>query len=210
MTMRPVYYTFTPAAENTNTIANDAAALAGAAFPLSVDQTSDGLAHKLIITPSGSVTGNYTVSGIDADGQAVTETLATSTTNPVTTANFYKDNIVVLAPSGIGANTVDIGWVDEFASQTIPMEIFNVSFASITAKLSGTANFDIEVTNSDIRASYSPPPSQTDYTWLNDANFTNKSATLTANLATHARAIRLVVNSYSTGAVLGLEIVTPR
>ena len=211
MTMRPVYYAFAPAAEDTDGLAEDVTATSGEPFTLITDETGDGLAHKLVITPSGSVTGNYTISGLDADGQAVSEVLATNTTSAVTTVNFYASGIVVLAPAGLGAETVDIGWADEFASQTIPLEIFTDSaHTSAQVTLSGTANFDIEGTMSDIRASYSPPPSQDDYTWLNDANFTNKTASLAANLATNWRAIRLVINSYSTAAVLNLAIITPR
>jgi len=210
MTMRPAYYTLTPADEDTNGFANDVTAASGAAFTLITDETPDGLAHKVVITPSGSVTGSYTITGLDADGVSHSETLATNTTSAVTSVNTYASSLVVLAPAGLGAETVDIGWADEVTSQTIPLEIFSVNPASIEATLTGTAGFDIEVTNSDIRASYSPPPSQSDYSWLNDANFTAKSASLIANIATPVRAIRAVINSYSSGAVLKLAIVTPR
>lgn len=211
MTMRPVYYSFAPADEDTNGFANDVTAADGDPFTLITDETPDALAHKVVITPSGSVTGNYVISGIDADGQAVSETLATDTTNAVTSVNTYASGLVVLAPAGLGAETVDIGWADEFTSKTIPLEFYlQGDRPSIQATLSGTANFDVEVTNSDIRASYSPPPSQSDYAWLNDANFTNKSASLIATLATIVRACRLAVNSYSSGATIELAIVTPK
>lgn len=209
MTMRPVYYTFDLADEDTDGFADDVTAASGAAFTLITDETPDGLAHKVVITPSGSVTGNYTISGIDADGQAVSETLATDTINAVTSANFYASGLVVLAPSGLTSETVDIGWVDEVASQTIPLEIYlkeGPPFCQIA--LTGTAGFDIEDTLSDIRQS--PQVDQQSYTWLNDANFTNKSASLAAQLAVVARATRLVVNSYSSGAEFELAIVTPR
>ena len=211
MTMRPVYYDFAPAAEDTNGFANDVTAASGQPFTLAATVSGDDLAHKVVITPSGSVTGNYTISGLDADGQTQSETLATDTVNAVTSVNYYSSLTSVLAPSGLGAGTVDIGWADEFCSQTIPVEVFvKEGPPNCQVTLTGTANFDIEDTLSDIRASYSPPPGQNDYTWLNDANFTAKSASLAVALAVIARAIRLVVNSYTTGATLQLAIVTPR
>lgn len=211
MSMRPLYLTFTPSTEDTDAIANDVTAASGDPFTLIRDTTGDGLAHKIVITPSGSVTGNYTISGLDADGQSESETLATDTTNAVTSVNYYASDIVVTAPSGLGAETVDIGWADEFVSQTIPVEtLINGNTVNVQVTLTGTANFDIEDTMSDIRASYSPPPAQMDYTWLNDANFTNKSASLSAPLAVVARAIRLIINSYSASAVLKLAVITPR
>lgn len=104
------------AAQDTDNIANNVTAASGVAFTLITDETSDGLAHKLIITPSGSVTGNYTITGLDADGTAQSETLATNTTNAVTSVKHYATSIVVTAPAGLGAETVDIGWTA--ASQT--------------------------------------------------------------------------------------------
>ena len=212
MTMRPVYYTFSPDDEDTDGFANNVTAASGAAFTLITDETPDGLAHKVVITPSGAVTGNYTITGKDADGVETTETLATDAANAVTSARFYASDIVVTAPSGLGAETVDIGWADEFASQTLPLEIYlrNGALVGCQVTLSGTANFDIEDTMSDIRGDPNSPPEQADLTWLNDANFTAKSASLSAQLAVLARAIRLVINSYSSGAVLTLAIVTPR
>lgn len=210
MTMRPVYYSFAPADEDTNGFANDVTAASGTPFTLITDETPDGLAHKVVITPSGSVTGSYTITGEDADGISHTETLATDTTNAVTSVNTYKAGLVVLAPSGLGAATVDIGWADEFTSKTIPLEIFSEQPATCAVELTGTANYDLESTLDDIRATYSPPPSQSDYVWFNETNFTNKSADTQAVLIGHPRALRLAVNSYSSGAVLKLAIITPR
>ena len=211
MTMRPVYYTLDLTDEDTNGFANDVTAASGAAFTLITDETPDGIAHKVVITPSGAVTGNYTITGLDADGIETSETLATDAANAVTSVNFYASELVVTAPSGLGAETVDIGWADEAVSQTIPLEIYtDRGTVSAQVDLTGTANFDLETTLSDIRATTSPPPAQDDYLWLNDANFTAKTASLQAQLATTARAVRLVVNSYSSGALLELGLITPR
>ena len=210
MTMRPKYLTFDPATEDTDGLANNVTAAAGVALTLAANDAGDSLAHKIIITPSGAIAGDFTITGLDADGQPQSETLASDTANAVTSAKYYSSVTSVLAAT-LGAETVDIGWVDEFASKTIPLEIYTDSGnASCQVGLTGTANFDIEGTMSDIRASYSPPPGQEDFIWLNDANFANKSASLSADLATNHRAIRLVANSYSAGAELELAIITPR
>lgn len=211
MTMRPVYLTLTPTAEDTDGLANNVTAASGAAFTLITDETPDGLAHKIVITPSGSVTGSYTISGLDADGFAVSETLATATTNPVTSVKFYASDIVVTAPSGLGAETVDIGWADEFASRTIATERYlQGDRTTVQVGVTGTIGFDVEVTASDLLQYTSPPPDQADYVWLNDANFTAKSASLISPLASICNALRVVVNSYSTGASLSVAILTPK
>lgn len=213
MTMRPVYYDFAPSDADDNGIAS---ALTGAGPWDSGDFITttipDGLAHQISLKSGANLSGiNITVTGLDADGQEQTEVLAGPSNNTVETTAYFSQVTSISAASTLGANTMDVGWVDEFTSQTIPLEIYlRGLLPTCQVELTGTANFDIEVTNSDIRASSSPPPAQDDYLWLNDANFTNKSASLVANLATLARAIRLVINSYSSGAVLQLGIVTPR
>lgn len=197
MTMRPVYYTFTPATEDTDALANNVTAASGAAFTLAASAPSDGLAHKVVITPSGSVTGNYTISGKDADGQTVSETLATDTTNAVTSVKFYKSDIVVKAPAGLGAETVDIGWADEFATQTIPLEIYANAPSSVGVAVTGTLSYTVEGTLSDIRQS--PQAEQADYDWQSNGNFDS----------IFHRALRVVVDSYSAGAAFTLSIITP-
>lgn len=211
MTMRPKYLEFVPGAEDTDGFANDVTAASGQPLTLAATESGDDLAHKVIITPSGAVTGDYTITGLDADGQAQSEVLATNGVTAVTSEKYYLGLVSVLAPSGLGANTVDIGWVDEFVSKTIPLEIYNdIGHTAAQVSLTGVATFDIEGTMSNIRASSSPPPGQEDFVWLNDANFTNKSASLAANLATNYRAVRLAVNSYTAGAEFSLALIIPR
>lgn len=126
------------AAADTAALANNVTAASGVAFTLAADETSDGLAHKLIITPSGSVTGNYTIASLDANGHAVSETLATNTTSAVTTAKYHAGSIVVTAPDGLGAETVDIGWTaDSVSAMVIPRQpshgVFSIGFGCVIA-----------------------------------------------------------------------------
>lgn len=79
-------------------------------FVLAATTISDGLSHKLTITPSGSVTGSYVITGLGPDGEAQSETLATDTVNAVTSAKYYLSVTSVKSPAGLGSETVDIGW----------------------------------------------------------------------------------------------------
>lgn len=213
MTMRPQYFTFTPADETTDGIA---AALTGVgpwdSGDFTIDGPSDGLAHQLSLTSAANLSAiTITITGTDADDQEVTEARAGPNANTVETATYFKTVTSISAGATLGANTMDVGWVDEFVSQTIPLESYlHNETVNCQVDLTGTATYDLETTMSDLRASYSPPPSQDDYLWLNDANFTNKNASLQAKLATVARAVRLAVNSYSSGASIELAIITPQ
>ena len=57
--MKKMTLTGTSVAQDTNNIAATATASSGVAMTLITDETPDALAHKLILTPSGSITGNY-------------------------------------------------------------------------------------------------------------------------------------------------------
>lgn len=88
-------------------------------FVLAATEVGDDLAHKVVITPSASVTGNYVITGTDANSDVITETLATSTTNAVTSSKHYLTLTSIKSPSGLGANTVDIGWTADSVSEWV-------------------------------------------------------------------------------------------
>ena len=201
-----------PATEDTDGFANDVTAASGAAFTLAATTSGDSLAHKVVITPSGSITGDFVITGTDSDGNTQSETLATNTTNAVTSAKFYLTLTSITAPSGLGSETVDIGWADEVSSKTIVLDTYAVNACSAQVKVTGTIGFDIEDT---LQAPFLRPDAgaftvanQADLAWLNDANFTAKTASLANTLAVPGiRAARVVVNSYSAGAELQVWFV---
>ncbi len=202
-----------PATEDTDAYANDVAGTSGVAFVLSATAPGDSLAHKVIITPSGSVTGNYTLTGTDADGRAQTEVLATSTTNPVTSVKYYLTLTSVLAPAGIGAETVDIGFVDEVASALIMLDSSRALPANVSVNHTGTANWTIQTTNSNVTVTGTAPFAWSDQEslfWFADANFTTKTADTISPLALAGRtAARFILNSYSAGAEAQIYVTHP-
>jgi len=210
MTMRPVYYSFTPSNVSLIGIAEN---LTGAGPWDSSDFTRtdvpDGFAHFISLDSAANLSAiNITITGTDADNQVISETLAGPNAAPTETTKHFKTVTAVSAASTLGGNQLDVGWADTFVSKTIPLETYlHNGTVQAQVTLTGIAGFDIEDTMSDIRQS--PQVEQADYTWLNDANFTAKSASLSAALAVVARAIRLVVNSYTNGAVLELGLITP-
>lgn len=117
-------------------------------FVLAATEAGDDLAHKVIITPSGSVTGNYIITSTNANGQTQTETLATNTTNAVTSSKYHLTLTSVKSPAGLGAETVDIGWTaDSVSAWTFPQPsgpVFNIGFGCIVD--SGTPTYGVQQT----------------------------------------------------------------
>ena len=214
--MRPKRIDIDVADEDTDGYANDDASGNAGAVTLSVTTPTDGLAHKVVITPSGSVSGSYTLVGTDADGKAVSETLATDTTNAVTSSNYFK-TLTAVTNATVGSETIDVGWADEVASQTIPLDYYVSSPPVIQVNVTGTLNYDVEVTAqnpypnlNDENAAPFAVAKQNDLFWVNDGNFTSKTADLTDDLALEGmRALRIILNSYSSTAELQAFIIQP-
>lgn len=180
-------------AQDTNNLANDVTAASGVAFTLITDETPDGLAHKLIITPSGSVTGNYTITGLDANGHSYSETLATNTTNAVTSAKYYASDIVVTAPSGLGAETVDIGWTaDSVSAMAFPntsVSDFNIGFGCVIAD----------------SPTYTVQHTYDGATWFNHSSVAAETTNQEGTYTSPVQAIRLMWAAAGTVTLTGIQ-----
>lgn len=177
-------------AQDTDAIANNVTAASTVAFTLITDEMSDGLAHKLIITPSGSVTGNYTLSGKGFDGATLTETLATDTTNAVTSVNYYLSDFVITAPAGLGAETVDIGYTAAALSPPIQVAQKSANMASamgISVDATGTPAYSLQL-------SYGGQ-------WYAHAVIATKTASADGSILFPVKALRLIFTAASVVAI---------
>lgn len=200
--MRPYTITYTPADDSINGLATATNSASGVAFTQVATSAADNLAHLIIITPSGSVSGNFTISGTDANGKIQTEVLATNTTSAVTSVKYYLTVTSVLAPSGIGAATVQIGWTDDIISLTYPISWCSAYAANIYVDISGTISFDIQQTFDNVLAGVTP-------SWVSIAALAAKTADTYGNAAIGATAIRILFNSLTAGATLKLTTDQP-
>lgn len=194
--MKKLTITGTSVAQDTDNIANNVTAASGAAFTLITDETPDGLAHKIIITPSGSVTGNYTISGKDADGIAVSETLATDTTNAVTSAKYYATDILVTAPSGLGAETVDIGYTAASVSPSVKpeqarLQQFNIGFGCTVG--TGSPTYTVQHTHDGV-------------TWFDHATVAGETTSQEGTYTSPVAAFRLAWSAAGQVTLTGYQV----
>lgn len=203
--MRPKSWSYTPADDDTDGFGNDLVGTSGVAFVLTATTAADSLAHKVIITPSGSVTGNYSITGTDADGRTQTETLATDTTNAVTSAKYYKTLTSILAPSGIGAETVDIGWTDDIVTPTILLNHKQADFkVRFNVIITGTIDYSVQQTLSEIRSGDS---AYSTWNWLSHGSVVAKTTSQEGYFAVPVTAMRVLINSLTTGATFKILLV---
>jgi hypothetical protein len=204
--MRPRAFDIDIATVDLDGLANGAE---GATFTLTANDAGDGLAHRLSITGE-EVTDHSAKTcvwvGTDADGNAQTETtFLPNGTATVETVKYYKTLTSCTPSATTGTDGMDIGWVDEVASQTIVLDAYAEHALHVQVNITGTINFDIEVMSADPFLKTAQAPfnwaDQNSWPWMNDANWAGKTADTMANLASvGVRAMRFIVNSYSSGA----------
>lgn len=180
----------------------------GAAFVLTANAATDGLAHQVSIR-NDSVTDHagktVTLVGTDANGAPLTEVVTGPGTSATVESAGYFLTLTSATPSAtIGADTFDIGWVDEVATQAIPINWRSESGATINVDVTGTIDFTVQETFDAIQTVGAQGAQ-----WVAITALSAKTADTTAKATVGATALRLVVNSYSSGAELQMNVNQP-
>lgn len=204
--MRPIIRNYDPANVDTDGLVDGAT---GVTTPLVQLATSagDGLAHQLNITSTADLSGiTFTVTGTDADGIAQTEAITGPNNTTVESTKYFLTVTSIAISATLGANTADIGWVDEFVTPTLPLN-WRGEYASLRITPTGTIDYTVQVT-------YTPLTSAPDLVW-SDApadvvDMTDVTAEIIAVLEPPPVAMRLQVNSYTDTAELDLQVVHTR
>lgn len=208
---RTIRKTFTPAAASLTGFASN---VTGATWTLTTTATSDGYAHQVSIRNDAATdhSGKTAVLvGTDADGKAISETVTLPGASATVESTLYFKTLTSITPSAtINADTMDVGWVDEFVSQTFPLDLY-FSAPAVNVAVTGTINYTVQQTFDD---AFDPTvaTSQGDLTWASIDYTAMVSATTSQNAGYLfiPPAVRLVVNSYSTGATITMNIVQAR
>lgn len=173
----------------------------------------DGLAHQLSITDTATIDqsgATFTVTGTDASDHVQTEAITGPGSGAtVTSSKYFKTVTSVAIASGAGSGTVNMGTTASgvAVSRIIPLDHYSTEPATVQVTVTGTINFDVEVSLED---PYGITDDE-DIDWLNDANFTGKTASLMAALGVAGvRSMRVQINSYSAGAELQVYIASPK
>jgi hypothetical protein len=201
--MLPIRYSFTPANENLTGFASN---VTGATWTLTATACTDGLAHQVSLRNDSATNHSAktaTFVGTDVDGHALTETISMPAGSAtVETTGYFKTLISVTPSATIGADTMDIGWVDEFISPTIGLDR-NGGIVGLNIIVTGTINYTIQQTFNDIQTL-----TRTSINWLNndDTALVASTASGNGNYIAGVIATRLVVNSYSSGATIQYNI----
>ena len=204
--MRPLYKLYSPATEDTDGLVNDAT---GATSPLTQLSTGpgDGLAHQIAIVSAANISAiTFTLTGTDADGVALTEAVTGPNATTVESTGYFKTVTSIAISATLGANTVDLGWADEFVTPTIQLNTY-AQGVSGNVDVTGTIDYTVQATNSDIRTRADDGP----FNWFDVVDATIDLIAITADvqfgLGPIPSGLRIKANSYSASATAALRLV---
>ncbi len=193
----------------TQTVTADDLALDGALCDLGTalqfdigDAYSDGVGGvRLLFDAAGDInTAVFTITGLDQDGNSITEVVTGVTTTAVSTVQYYSQ-VTVIAVTVAAATAVFVGTiVGELVSKTVPLNKYSHNAAVVAASgVTGTCLFDIEETYDDMRT-----VKGADAAWFNILN--NQSDNVSSLTSRGATAARLKFVSYTDTAELQFHI----
>lgn len=171
--------------------------------------TPDGLAHQLSFVGSADISGaEFVVTGTDADDNPITETVTGVTTNPVETTAYFKTIASIESEDDISTATVDVGYVDEAVSETLPLNWRSESGVNVRVVVTGTINYDVEFTNDDLNSPRNKD--QSDLPWfIADSDLDDETTSQYVQAPSGLTGARVKVNSYSSGARLQVYLSQP-
>lgn len=196
-----------PAAEDTDAVAND---ITGAGPFAPAWSSPDGFAHQLcFVTTTNESAITATIVGTDADDRPQTEahTLPNNTTNE--TAKYFKTVTSITLSATLGADTMDVGFVDECVSESIKLNWKSAIGAKFFLKVTGTLNVDVQFTIAD----------PVHFADQNANLWVEPYSTLVAETADSSAVVaadpgyayyRIQFNSYSAGAIAELYASQPQ
>lgn len=164
-------------------------------------------ARQLVITSVGNDSGiTFTLVGTDADGWSQTEVVTGPNATAVETTGYFA-TISSITTSGATADAVDVGTVDEASSRTIMLDSRSDVAATISVDVTGTINYTVQETFDRVGLAQQSPTQNV--TWQAITAFSAKTADVTSSATMGATAIRVLVNSYSSGAELQVRVNQP-
>jgi len=190
--------TFTVAAADANGLADDVAYDAGG-FALTANDMGDDCSHTVTILGNAATNHSgktFTATGTNANGVAVTTSVAGP--NGVASVSFpvrLKTVTSVTVDSTTGADTFDIGWAADACTPWVPLNYLqrNFSVGVGVVLVSGSANYSLMRTYDDIETSAARG--------VTDGTMVTKTATSDVGIVAPIKAVKLVINSHTSGVL---------
>lgn len=163
----------------------------------------DGFAHQISFESTGNLSGvTFTITGYaDAAKHIPLTEAVTGPNNATVESSGYFAVITQIAASAAVGTNVEAGHVDEAVTNAIPLNTYSDT-TLISADVTGTVDYTIQVTMDDPQVVANHP-----LTWqdIDDSALVDVTASAYSIASAGLRAIRVQINSYSSGAEVKLS-----
>lgn len=178
--------------------------------PMTLAATSfgDGLGHQVALTSGDVYSGStFTFTGTDVNNQVIAETITGPNINTVYTTKLFKTVTSITSTSGTNAATIRAGFdgTGDTEGAAIILEIYDSIGAMVEVVATGTVNFTVDQAVNPIIKKQSFAGT----TWYPITALSTETASTMAQLSPGISAIKVVINSYSTGATLTVNVNQP-
>lgn len=167
---------------------------------------TSGAARILVFTTGEDDTAvNATITGKDANGNTITETLALPNHTTKVSTKAYASVSQIALSAGITAN-MSVGTVGTTLSAIgawNPLEFYSRTGATVAVEVTGTINFTINETFDDLLGTGTSSAIAFAPTAL-----ASKTANTVASLDVGATGVQVQINSYSSGATLTARVIS--
>jgi len=210
MSMRPQQFTMTLVAPSTSNIC--ASQTPAGAGNLTINGTlasggavslSDG--YLVSITSASNISARtFTVTGTDADGQAQTSTITGPNATTVYGTKYFKTISSISVDAATGA-ALTVGTDDAAVSKTYPTSnaYMGSEVIGLMVDVTGTVNYTLQYTMQDVQNGAQPST----LTWISHDYIAAQTADVGGNITVPVRAIRMKINSYSSGAIVVTDVL---
>jgi len=132
---------------------------------------------------------NFTITGTDDQGRAISQTIAGPNANTVLTTLSYRTVTQIAVSAAVGTN-VTADTVGSGASQELPVDVYVTNFnVSLFAEVTGVVNYTIQFTGDDVFSGPGP------FNWLPVTGLLAQVANQNAQQTQIVKAFRILTNS---------------
>ena len=190
-----------------------AVALSGSLTSGGVFTSPDGLGRIITILETATSTQSdvtFTLTGTDTNNDAISEVVTgpASGATVVTTKYFKTVSSIAASAAQGGAETVSVGirgTTLSGVSKVVPINFYDRVPVAVGVAVTGTINFTVQQTFDEILTT---KDSSGNIVWEDISALASKTATTASQAGVGAKAVRLVVNTYSTGATAKVRVIS--
>lgn len=157
-------------------------------------------AHLITIASTGDLhLVTFTVYGLDQNGASISEAITGPNNSTVTSTKYFKTITRVAVSAAVGTDVI-VGTAAQAITQTFPMNRYSKANPAVTVTITGTIDYNVDHTVTNVQDSSITP------SWFTDVTGASSSTDMDEHLPRVVAAIRVVINSFTNGATCVIDI----